>query len=247
MTVIDDPIIVFDEPVIVFDLDDTLYLERDFVRSGYAAVGDWMERTLGVAGFAERAWAVFERGERAHVFDSVLADIDFGDRPDLVATLVALYRDHLPAIALAPDAATWLQRHRHRTRLALLTDGAAATQMNKLRALGLTDGGIDPLVCTGHWGRAFWKPHPRGFAHIAAHHGLPGAGFVYVADNPAKDFIAPRALGWRTVQIVRPGAIHATPAGQVPGVGADIVITSLDDLDDCLAAAALWSVRDGIA
>ena len=33
-------------------------------------------------------------------------------------------------------------------------------------------------------------------------------GFVYVADNPRKDFIAPRALGWRTVRIRRRGGEH---------------------------------------
>ena len=31
---------------------------------------------------------------------------------------------------------------------------------------------------------------------------------AYVADNPEKDFVAPRRMGWRTVQINRPGRLH---------------------------------------
>ena len=39
---------------VVFDVDDTLYLERDYVRSGFRAVGVWASRWLGLSGFAER-------------------------------------------------------------------------------------------------------------------------------------------------------------------------------------------------
>ena len=42
---------------------------------------------------------------------------------------------------------------------------------------------------------------------------------IYVADNPAKDFIAPNALGWGTVLIKRSGGIYAdrqAPRGGVP-------------------------------
>lgn len=230
-----------DDRVIVFDLDDTLYLERDFVRSGLAAAGGWMRQRHGIADFAERAEAVFDRGERGHVFDVVLAEYCLGDRQALVATLVAIYRSHMPEIALAPDAAAWLQRHRHGRRLALLTDGPAITQSNKVHALGLDNGGISPIVCTGQWGRGYWKPHRRGYDHIEAHWHVPGAACVYVADNPAKDFMTARALGWQTIQIVRPGAIHATldtSKGVTGDAAPDAVITSLDELDDCLAMPA---------
>ena len=58
-------------------------------------------------------------------------------------------------------------------------------------------------------GREFWKPSPAPYEKIMA--AIPGAGgdFVYVADNPQKDFIAPNRLGWRTIQIIRPGGLYA--------------------------------------
>lgn len=222
------------EIVIVFDLDDTLYLERDFVASGYAAVGAWIAERHGIDDFAERAASVFEAGERGRVFDAVLSGLGFDDHAALVAELVAVYRGHRPTISLAPDAAAWLDRQRPGCGVALLTDGAPRTQATKLTALGLDRRGLDPIVRTGEWGRSYWKPHPRGFEQIQLHHDLPAAKFVYVADNCAKDFIAPRALGWRTVQIRRPGAIHAASAARAELL-ADAVITSLDELDDVIA------------
>jgi putative hydrolase of the HAD superfamily len=39
---------------VVFDVDDTLYLERDYVRSGFDSVGAWLQRDSGVVGFSDR-------------------------------------------------------------------------------------------------------------------------------------------------------------------------------------------------
>jgi putative hydrolase of the HAD superfamily len=219
-------------PVIVLDLDDTLYLERDFVRSGFAAVAAHVRESFGIGDFAARAAQLFNHGDRTRVFDALVTHyrLDAG----LVPLLVDLYRAHVPDIALAPDAARWLQRHRHASRLAVITDGPERTQGNKLRALGLDSGGIAPLVCTGKWGRGWEKPNPRAFELVADHHRAAGENLVYVADNPAKDFIAPRALGWRTVQIKRPGAIHAGKPDCAGAVHADTVIRSFDELDGWL-------------
>lgn len=44
----------------VFDIDDTLYLERDYVRSGFRAVGEWARDRFGCDDFAARCWSRFE-------------------------------------------------------------------------------------------------------------------------------------------------------------------------------------------
>jgi putative hydrolase of the HAD superfamily len=44
---------------LIFDLDDTLFPERDFVFSGFQAVGDWLETNLSLSGFAEVARAIY--------------------------------------------------------------------------------------------------------------------------------------------------------------------------------------------
>lgn len=227
--------------VVALDLDDTLYLERDFVASGFAAAGEWARAHLGLRDFAARAMRLFEAGRRGDIFDAALEEAGVAPSPELIAKLVAVYREHRPSIRLSPDAEAFLARPRRGVALALLTDGPLVAQRNKIAALGLARWGVRPLVCTDLWGRAYWKPHRRGFDRIQARYPLPAGRFVYVADNPAKDFIAPRALGWRTVQIVREGALHAARPAE-PAHAADMMVTSLAELTDArleaLAGAA---------
>ncbi len=217
--------------VVVFDLDDTLYLERDFVRSGYAAVAARLNPRLGSTDFAERAAAAFDSGQRSRIFDTVLAELGHGDDQPLIDEAVARYRDHVPAIRLAADARRYLARCHY--QLALLSDGYLQTQAHKVAALGLDAFGFRPVVLTGLWGRDYWKPHRRGYQTIQDRYALPADAFVYVADNPAKDFVAPRALGWRSVQIARPDRIHVGVPSAEP---ADAMITTLDELGDTIAA-----------
>ena len=217
--------------VVVLDLDDTLYLERDFVRSGMQAVGRWIEQEFGVGDFLPRALAHFERGERRHIFDRVLHDLGLDATAPLLERMIQVYREHFPTLALAPDAAAFLARRRGDRALALLSDGFLVAQRNKIRALGLDRQAIWPLVCTDAWGRHYWKPHCRGFQHIQAHYDLPAHRCLYVADNPSKDFVAPVRLGWRTIQIQRPERVHVASEAEEGGA-ADQVIQSFDELTE---------------
>lgn len=211
---------------VVFDVDDTLYLERDYVRSGFAAVGAEVRARWTVADFAERAWRLFEEGARGDVFDRVLRACGVACSTDDVAALVACYREHRPEIRLLDDARACLERLAPRLRLAALTDGPVASQRAKVLALGL-DRWLAPIVVTGELGPGLGKPHPEGFRRIEAATGEGGSACLYVADNPAKDFAGPRALGWRTVRIRRPGGLHADrPSGD----DVDREIASLEEL-----------------
>src|SRR5690606_21592952 len=124
--------------------------------------------------------------------------------PRLVARLVAVYREHRPAIALLDDARAWLDAAAPGTTLAVVTDGPLASQQAKAEALGL-DRWVERVVFTETLGPGRGKPHPAAFEHLERELGLAGDRCAYVADNPAKDFAAPHALGWRTVRVRRPG------------------------------------------
>lgn len=212
--------------VIVLDLDDTLYLERDYVRSGFNAAGAWLLVERSIAGLADIAWRLFDAGARGNIFDLALQELGVAPDPRLVDSLVTVYREHYPNIQLQPDTRRFLSALHRGRALALLTDGHPISQQRKIDALGLDTDRMTPIVITGLWGREYWKPHQRGFRAIMACHDLPPSAFAYVADNATKDFIAPRALGWRTVQIVRPGCIH----GQVAPEPVDMTIRSLGEL-----------------
>ena len=219
--------------VVVFDLDDTLYLERDYARSGFAAVGEWAERELGLAGFATAAWALFESGQRERVFNRVLEATGHAADPELVARMIGVYRSHAPDIALQDDARAWLRANAGRHGLALITDGFREAQNAKVEALGLRGLGFAPVIVTDEWGRDWWKPNPRAYRAVEEHFAGAERRFVYVADNPAKDFLAPRALGWETVQIARPLRVHT---GEAPSAdhAAARRIESLAQLDAAL-------------
>jgi putative hydrolase of the HAD superfamily len=217
---------------VVFDLDDTLYLERDFARSGFVAAGDWLDRELGIRGLGEICQRLFDAGSRHLIFDAALSSLGVGADPALVELFVDIYRTHEPAIALAPDAARYFGSQLENFRAALVTDGPSATQQAKVRALGLEDA-LDFIVYTDALGRGCGKPHPRAFELVEAWAGPRGFPLAYVADNPMKDFVTPRARGWLTVEVDRPEKVHSFAAPD-PAHEADACITSLDELDVCL-------------
>jgi len=216
--------------VIVFDLDDTLYPERAFALSGFRAVGQELRRRMDCPfDSAERMRVLFDGGERRKVFDKVLEELGADSSVMTVEETVTLYRAHHPTIELYKDAERVLRKWSGRFRLALISDGYDETQRNKVKALRL-EGRLDPIVLTGEWGRDYWKPHPRAFEEIERKTGVSGTGCVYLADNPAKDFVAPRQLGWVSVRVCRPGSVYEAeepPAGGEPSY----VVTSLNHID----------------
>jgi putative hydrolase of the HAD superfamily len=217
---------------IVLDIDDTLYLERDYVRSGFEAVGRWAQRELGIDDFSARAWAAFEGGARNTIFDDVLADCSARTDDAVITELVARYRTHVPSIALAADARAGLDRWHDRVGLAAVTDGHLSSQQAKAKALGL-DAWTSTVVFTASLGPGKGKPDPAAFLVVQEALGVDGKGCVYVADNPAKDFGGPRSLGWRTVRVRRRLSLHAAVDS---GDDVDDEITTLDQLDALLEA-----------
>lgn len=202
-----------DRDCVVFDIDDTLFLERDYVRSGFVAVGAWAQRELGIEGFGDRAWADFEAGGRATVFDRALCAYDREPSLEVISHMVTCYRSHQPAVELLADARECLNRLRGRCHLAVITDGPVESQRAKARALGV-GAWADMVVFTGELGAGFSKPHCRAFEMVQERLGCIAARCTYLADNPAKDFAGPRSLGWTTVRVRRPDSLHhGVPSG----------------------------------
>lgn len=215
---------------VVFDLDDTLYLERDFVFSGFRAVGNRARDHHGIDGLEEACRSVFAAGERQRVFDEAFLRLSVVPEADLIGDMVETYRGHTPQIALQADADRALQRYAG--RCGLISDGPAATQGAKLSALNLEDR-LSPILLTGALGQNFGKPSPMAFELMEEATGLTGRALTYVADNPIKDFITPRRMGWQTVMIARPQRIHRSPP---PTADHDAAhrIPLLDALDECV-------------
>jgi putative hydrolase of the HAD superfamily len=193
---------------IVFDLDDTLYLERDYVRSGFHAVGQWCAEGLGLGGVRELAEELFEGGRRGDIFNAVLERLNVKPTDETVNAMVRVYREHNPKITLAVDAVNCLSALKGQVRLGLLTDGNSVTQWRKMQALGIRNT-FEAIVVTGDWGAEFFKPNVRGFRHLERQFDCSPAHFTYVADNPSKDFTAPRELGWNAIRVRRPTGLYS--------------------------------------
>lgn len=213
--------------VVVFDLDDTLYLERDFARSGFIAASRQFAGQFNPERFSACCLQLLKAGQRGDVFDRALEIMGVTPPVGLIEGLVEAYRSHRPKITLCRDAERFLARTVV-TATGLISDGPAPTQTAKVAALGLADR-IDHIVLTGAFPAGYGKPHPRAFEHIEEVTGFSGSALAYIADNAAKDFIAPNRRGWQTVQILRPGRIHrGAPISSDHAAG--YVVTSLDQI-----------------
>ena len=209
----------------ILDLDDTLFLERDYVLSGLRAVGEHVASTYGRTGFGDVAVGMFEAGVRGDTFNRALAALDLPHDDRTIHRLVEVYRRHTPAITLTPDARRLIPRLRGRY-VGVVTDGPLDSQRAKALAVGAPQWS-SAVIYTTELGPGFGKPHPRAFAMQQAAAGRSGADCMYVADNPTKDFAGPKSLGWATVRIRRPESLHATvPSGDL----VDLEIASLDEL-----------------
>lgn len=190
---------------VVFDIDDTLYLERDYVRSGFEEVGRWVAEWLHLDNFAERCWNRFLEGARQSIFNDVLSEIGISPNPQLISSLVEMYRCHQPAISLADDARATLHELHGQFPISVISDGPVNSQTRKVQQLGLCQIAA-PVILTEIFGLPCRKPSAWAFKEVQRLR--LAEAFVYIGDNPLKDFCAPKQLGWLTVRVNRPGALH---------------------------------------
>jgi len=192
--------------VVVFDLDDTLYKEIDFLKSGYRKVAELVEKR-----FHYDAWEVYERlydwyvkGENPF---ACLNDTYGLDNP--ISDYLNVYRFHHPAISLTTETVDVLNKLKEiDVALGIITDGREITQKQKVEALGLTEWINEDNVFINE-NPSYFKPNHLSFDILMLHcyEQYPNnkLTFYYVGDNPDKDFIAPNELGWGTICLLDDG------------------------------------------
>jgi putative hydrolase of the HAD superfamily len=220
---------------VVFDLDDTLYPEEDYVHSGFRAVSEWGAEHLEIPasqGYFELD-ALFRDGVRGDTFDRWLSGHGV-DSDGVVSELVRVYREHPPRIEPFTAAPALLERLGRHYTLGLLSDGYEAVQNAKLDALGLRPAFAAVLI-TDELGRDAWKPSPRGLQVLMDRLGVPPQEAVYVSDNPAKDFVAARGAGLRSVRVRHDHGIYAALRPESARHAPDIEVEGLDAVEGALA------------
>jgi putative hydrolase of the HAD superfamily len=208
---------------LLFDLDDTLYPERRFLLSGYAAVAAEIERRSGVPagavfGYLSRA---ARSGRRGEAFQDVCARfaLDYG----LVPQLLSVYRQHEPRLRLPRATRQTLWYLRMSWRIAIVTNGLPDVQRRKVAALGL-ESFVDAVVFAHACGSGEGKPAPEAFLDALDRLDVSPWLAVMIGDDPVCDIAGARALGLRTIRIEQ-GRPRHVQSGQP--VGADAVVNSL--------------------
>lgn len=199
-------------PVVLFDLDDTLYYERDYQRSGWRAVAE----EAGRRGLIDAEAAYRMMCQAPDAFDALHDAFPSYS----VADMLTVYRGHMPAISLRPTAREVMSRLRAEGMpLGIITDGRSAGQRNKISALGL-DAVVDYIGISEEIGADKYSALPFELPMRQFGENRP---YVYVGDNPAKDFLIPGAMGWHTVMLAEGKA------------GSNVHPQNLDEWpDDCL-------------
>jgi putative hydrolase of the HAD superfamily len=181
--------------VFVFDLDDTLFAEFGYLKSAYKEIvktffdGDQdLFRTL---------INLFLDGKNPFQF---LLETYHGRSPDL-HSLITLYRNHTPSIELYEDVPAFLDLLKVRGfRTCLQTDGRSITQRNKIKALGL-ENYFNNVIISEEFGSE--KPDLKNYKVFEDE--FPNAEFIFIADNPEKDFISANYLNWYTICLLDKG------------------------------------------
>lgn len=174
------------DTVICFDLDDTLYKEIDYLKSAYIAVAKFVGHPEAVPLMMD--W--YYSGE--NVFEKM---IDSYGLSVSVKDCLQLYRNHQPNLSLGKGIKDKLLALKEKgAKLGIITDGRSNTQRAKINALELNDV-FDVVIISEESGSE--KPGMGNFLAVMNHYPTRDS-FMYVGDNPAKDFFAPNELGWIT-------------------------------------------------
>lgn len=187
--------------VLVFDLDDTLYEELTFVKSGFRAVALYLNEhySIPIQTGLEFMLGKLSSG-RGRIFDDLLIHHEIFTK-DLVRKCVSTYRLHRPKISLYPEADACLDRFGNYP-IYIVTDGNKMVQENKIKALGL-DQRVKFCYITHRYGIKNAKPSPYCFQKICQREKVTPKEVVYIADNPHKDFVGIKPLGFKTIRVLQ--------------------------------------------
>ncbi len=194
------------KPIVCFDLDDTLYKEIDFLKSGYRKIAEMVEKRHGIGALEiyNRLINWYFRGENAFVNLNESYGIN-----NPISDYLNVYRYHHPNIRLSKETIDTLDVLKHKgITLAIITDGREITQRQKIEALGLTKWIREDFIFINEEPKHF-KPSCFSFERLMFHCNEQftdsDSTYYYIGDNPRKDFLAPNQLGWNTVCLLDDG------------------------------------------
>jgi putative hydrolase of the HAD superfamily len=217
--------------VLVFDLDDTLYDETTYVKSGFKAVAAFLKEhfQLNEKKTVQELMLELEKG-RGSIFDNVLKKHSLFTKKR-VQQCITVYRLHKPTIELSASGKKCLERFK-KYPLYIVTDGNKIVQHNKIKALKV-DKMVKQFFITHRYGVHNAKPSTYCFLKICEREKVDPGQVVYIADNISKDFVGIKPLGFKTIQVLTG---QYTSLKKEQKYHAALKINSLDELTEKLIA-----------
>lgn len=178
--------------IVIFDLDDTLYSEKDYVRSGFRQIAALFPQ---IPDTEETLWDFFEAGKPA--IDCFIEKNSIS--PQLKSQCLSAYRTQEPDIKLYPGVRDMLGRIKQHFKLGLITDGRPEGQRAKIKALKLDDYFDNIIITDEIGGISYRKPHPMSFQLMASYFSAEYSEMCYIGDNEKKDVVGSQSLGIKAI------------------------------------------------
>ena len=188
--------------IIVFDLDDTLYDEINYVKSGFKAVSNFLSENFNINKNEAFNIMIYEldKNGRGKIFDVVLKKYKIYTVKNL-KKCISLYRLHNPEITLTQETISCLERF-HNYKKYIITDGNKIVQQKKIKALNI-EKYFTFCFISRRYGIHNEKPSMYCFQKICELESTTPENIVYIGDNPAKDFVGIKPFGIKTIRIMK--------------------------------------------
>ena len=192
---------------LIFDLDDTLYYEKEYVLGGFKEVCSYlsMKYCIDSKELYDKCEKILSTYGRGKIFNILCSEYNLKED---VLNLVEIYRNSKPELDLYEDSKYILAlAEQRKINLGIITDGCAKVQWNKIKSLNL-ETIVDKIIVTDDYGEGFGKPNKRSYIDIMNYFNVIGNECIYIGDNPKKDFIGAKELGFKTIRIIREQGDH---------------------------------------
>lgn len=179
---------------VLFDLDDTLYSEKEYVRSGFHTVAKLFPQ---IPQCFNKLCAAFEKGQNP--VKTVLTQADLFSEESYRQCISAV-EDHSPKIQLYKGVRElFVELHKKKKSIGIITDGKPKVQRAKIKALGLDTMADEYLITDELAGNGdvneFRRPNDIAFLIMKKRMGIPCRNMAFVGDDRERDFAAPESLG----------------------------------------------------
>lgn len=215
---------------LIFDLDDTLYEEITYVKSGFRAVSDHLYKIFKIPknDSYNSMLEILELEGRGKIFDKMLNEYKLNSKKN-VRECLTVYRLHNPNIILYDSAKRCLDRFSDIPKY-IVTDGNKIVQRRKINSLNLYKI-FKRIFITHQYGLKYSKPSSYYFEKIAKIENIKPNKIVFIGDDPNKDFVGIKPLGFKTIRVMTGN--HRFEKLK-PKYEADISVKSLDEINQML-------------